>query len=636
MEELIYNTKFLFQGYLQMHKCEFFNIPEYQRGYKWTKENAIQLLNDLSNFKKTTKDEFYCLQNITITRTKLNGHPCFNVIDGQQRLTTLFIILSFIQRNFVKKIIPVNSNLFEYSIRDTTNKFLRNNVLSGELWKSEIDLKTAESKDQYYIMEVAKAISEWFNIHNTSKLKSTILDDLKLIVNVVDSEEEETIFASLNGGKVDLDGADLVRAILITRAAKQKYPQREIVNKGLYQLSNDDINLNINISVSSQGKINEFRVKIGIELDKINQWWSDKHVRTYFEQLLSNNIVKNKNFLYKNYPIDLLYYAFFEAYNKNTEKNDLDIKFFENGRDCNNKEEDDHLELYYKVHEFHLTMVDWYNDIETYNLVGYLMFSFKSPIITFECIWKIWQNSGTKSIFKNKIKSIIRFQLAVASSQNVDDIKNTFKKIINDETIPEIEKGLSSLRERILDINYNWYEDSFTQKFLPLLDILPFYIESKKKNDRKIEIKRINTRYLKRTSLEDREHVRSQKRSYDEQNPQDVEALLEENRKGLNSIGNLVLLHESVNRSYGNDELIKKMVRIYSEHILDNENSYIRPHTFDVFMSKMKNMDQNGLSNDRFFWSDEDINRTVKAIDRSISEYLSFPNLNNNLIEEKQ
>ena len=72
-----------------------------------------------------------------------------------------------------------------------------------------------------------------------------------------------------------------------------------------------------------------------------------------------------------------------------------------------------------------------------------------------------------------------------------------------------------------------------------------------------------------------------------------------------------------------------KMVRIYSEHILDNEGSYIRPHTFNVFMSKMKNMEQNGMSNIDFFWSDEDIKRTVKMIDQSLSEYLSFPEINN-------
>lgn len=118
MEELIYSTQYIFQEYLKRHNCCFFNIPEYQRGYKWTADNVTQLLNDLRNFKKISEYEFYCLQNITLTKSSLFNEPCFNVIDGQQRLTTLFIILSYMQRNFVEKIIPKDSNILQYSIRD--------------------------------------------------------------------------------------------------------------------------------------------------------------------------------------------------------------------------------------------------------------------------------------------------------------------------------------------------------------------------------------------------------------------------------------------------------------------------------------------------------------------------------------
>ena len=220
MDELIYSTRQIFTEYLKMEGCDFFNIPEYQRGYKWTVDNIIQLLEDLKGFKQNSSDEFYCLQNITITKTNINGHSCFNVIDGQQRLTTLFILISYIQRNMSNKVLSAESNILRYSIREETDKFLRESILTGDYW-NDVEYKPA-TKDQYYIAEVAKAVAEWFNINNLEE--RTILDHLKLIVNKVESGEEETVFASLNGGKVDLDGADLVRAILITRAAKQKYP----------------------------------------------------------------------------------------------------------------------------------------------------------------------------------------------------------------------------------------------------------------------------------------------------------------------------------------------------------------------------------------------------------------------------
>lgn len=309
MSELIYSVREVFRSYLPAEKCNFFNIPEYQRGYKWTDDNVTQLLVDLKNFRKGDASSFYCLQNITITKTFLNGKQCLNVIDGQQRLTTLFILVSYIQRNMINKIIETGADILKYSVRESTDIFLRQEILSGSLWNSEIDPQNANTKDQYYIMAVAKAISDWFKENELQS--NTILDDLKLIVNQVDSGEEETVFASLNGGKVELDGADLVRAILVTRAAKQKYPtisSKDIINK----IAGEDINLNIDVTVSSQGKINEFRIKLGIELDEMNKWWSNPDVQSYFEQLLPNRIVKNKSFKYNQYPIDLLYYAFYD------------------------------------------------------------------------------------------------------------------------------------------------------------------------------------------------------------------------------------------------------------------------------------------------------------------------------------
>lgn len=564
MDELIYSTRQIFTEYLKMEGCDFFNIPEYQRGYKWTVDNIIQLLEDLKGFKQNSSDEFYCLQNITITKTNINGHSCFNVIDGQQRLTTLFILISYIQRNMSNKVLSAESNILRYSIREETDKFLRESILTGDYW-NDVEYKPA-TKDQYYIAEVAKAVAEWFNINNLEE--RTILDHLKLIVNKVESGEEETVFASLNGGKVDLDGADLVRAILITRAAKQKYPSL-ISEKTLHQIANDDINLNINIKVSSLGKINEFRVKLGIELDMMNNWWSDRKVRSYFEQLLPNRISQNKSFKYSEYPIDLLYYAFFEAYKDKlaTHGNtDLDLRIFENGIDKDGEGGNDHLEFYKEVKEFHLTLVDWYNDDEIYNLLGYLMYNYKSASVSFAMLWNEWKLTESKSDFKSKLKRIIREQLALAFPESDDSTDIADKLIL--------------LRKSITNIAENWYVKDFIIRFLPLLDLIP---EKKTVgNSVRTIFKRLNPDYFK-CNQEDKEHVRSQTRQIAEENmtEEDRLALEEENRQGINSIGNIVLLKASINRSYGNVELVKKMDRIAREHIMND--TYIRPHTLNVF-----------------------------------------------------
>ena len=611
MEKLIYNVRQIFGEYLTSKGCSFYNIPEYQRGYKWTAANVIQLLEDLKNFKKSDNDQFYCIQNITITKQKHKDSWCMNVIDGQQRLTTLFILLSYLQRNMKDKIISPSANILKYSIRESSDKFLCDSILTGNIWDNAIDTNAAHTKDQFYIMAVADAIQDWFR---KNKLETkTILDDLVLIVNEVRPGDEETVFASLNGGKVDLDGADLVRAILITRAAKQKYPSI-ISREQLHQIANDDIDLNINVSVSSRGKINEFRVKLGVELDEMNRWWAQNKVKDYFEQLLPNKISKNKTFKYSQYPIDLLYYAFYEAYRtKLTNPNEgesLDLRVFENGIDLNGQSGDDHLEFYTAVREFHLTMMEWYNHDEIYNLIGYLMYNFKGSKISFELLWNLWQESESKDDFIFGLKELIKEQIALPFYNNdTKDEENTLKNALNE------------LRSSILNLQYDWYNNDFTLKFLPLVDILP--IEKVVKNHTKVIFTRITEPKYVRCNGEDKEHVRSQKRIIDESLSENQKAsMIEENKVGLNSIGNIVLLVLGVNRSYGNDPHNEKMDRIISEFLINDW--YIRPHTFNVFTSKIKSIDENGENTQDIYWSNEDMVRTVQDIEKRLVKYLNI------------
>lgn len=75
-----------------------FYVPNYQRGYRWKESQVQQLLNDIKEFdyEKNNEKKFYCLQPLVVTEDKENG---WVVIDGQQRLTTLFIILT-LQRSY--------------------------------------------------------------------------------------------------------------------------------------------------------------------------------------------------------------------------------------------------------------------------------------------------------------------------------------------------------------------------------------------------------------------------------------------------------------------------------------------------------------------------------------------------------
>ena len=238
------------------------------------------------------------------------------------------------------------------------------------------------------------------------------------------------------------------------------------------------------------------------------------------------------------------------------------------------------------------------------------MYNYKSATISFELLWGKWKQLQSKQLFIDDVKTIIREQLAsnfVGEDDNVDN-------------------KLVSLRKAILDLSYDWYHNDFTIKFLPLLDILPIIKETKR--GKKTIIKKVNVDYLKCVKGdrgEDKEHVRSQTRRTDNNNLSfdEEKALIEENKDGINSIGNIVLLDNGVNRSYGNAGYTWKMDRIVTEYLMND--CYIRPHTYEVFISKLKNMDNNGIDDSKLFWSNEDILRTVLNIDSRICDYLHFP-----------
>lgn len=239
----------------------------------------------------------------------------------------------------------------------------------------------------------------------------------------------------------------------------------------------------------------------------------------------------------------------------------------------------------------------------------------------------MWEKAKSKTDFRKMVKRVIRCVIA----RDVNITEDIIKGALENKKSDEVEAGLVELRRRILDTEEtDWYNDPMTTKFLPLLDLLPFSVTVSGK-ERKAMRKRIRQQYFK-VSREDKEHIRSQKRDYGKENltEEDKEMLLQENREGLNSLGNIVLLSRSVNRSYRNDKFTLKISRICNEYILGDTDVYIRPHTFSVFVSKMKGLDNNGRADDELFWSKEDVERTVKDIDRQLAEYLDLPVCNDN------
>ena len=140
------NSKISLKPVKELFGMNFF-IPDYQRGYRWDKKQVEDLLRDLEEFyesiyKDDTSKKIYCLQPLVV-KEKDNKYI---VIDGQQRLTTVKILLSCLGDN--------NNYSVEYHTRDKSKDFLdKINEQQGDEWKKNADF--------FHMYHAKETINEW-------------------------------------------------------------------------------------------------------------------------------------------------------------------------------------------------------------------------------------------------------------------------------------------------------------------------------------------------------------------------------------------------------------------------------------------------------------------------------------------
>lgn len=79
----------------ELQKAHFF-VDSYQRGYKWKEQQVTELLDDIDEFEPKQESDFYCLQPVVVKRKTEGTQYYWELIDGQQRMTTIFIILTYL------------------------------------------------------------------------------------------------------------------------------------------------------------------------------------------------------------------------------------------------------------------------------------------------------------------------------------------------------------------------------------------------------------------------------------------------------------------------------------------------------------------------------------------------------------
>ena len=188
---------------------EFF-IPSYQRGYRWDENQVQALLDDI--YESDGKP--YCLQPLVVRKDE---NDRFEVIDGQQRLTTVFIIYKYMVKRWPDYIEDIKYSL-SYETRKENVDFF-DHIDDEERANSNIDF--------YYINKAYKTIEKWFAqprdkkpLHIAGKLTEYFDTSVKVIWYELQStsvSDAISLFTRLNIGRIPLTNAELIKALFLCR-----------------------------------------------------------------------------------------------------------------------------------------------------------------------------------------------------------------------------------------------------------------------------------------------------------------------------------------------------------------------------------------------------------------------------------
>lgn len=223
-----------FKQVLDYH-CNFI-IPFQQRGYRWRVRNLLELLDDLIEFIEISNSKVYCLQPLAVSK---DGDQ-YKVWDGQQRLTTLFLL-----RKALGLPNPYNFK-FERDSERNRESFMSNPNFGGQEEKN-IDLFYIGRAYQLFLDCIACNLNSTLVNHKDENEKDLFkriclnLSNEKVkqnLINLLSGERiirkgEETdafleflwyeveediateIFRDINSGKISLTNSELIKAILL-------------------------------------------------------------------------------------------------------------------------------------------------------------------------------------------------------------------------------------------------------------------------------------------------------------------------------------------------------------------------------------------------------------------------------------
>jgi hypothetical protein len=570
-----------------LKKEQNFYIPSYQRGYKWGKSQVEKLLEDIDEFSKNkTEEEFYPLQPVVVFKKEENE---LEIIDGQQRITTIYIILKYLMEER-KKNIEKNNSLpkITYETRENSEKFLEQ--ISNNVKDKNLNLS---NPDFYYMSSAYITIKNWFekNSVNFDTFISTLLNDTKVIwyeIKIDDEEkskeeienEKRDIFARLNIGKIELTNAELIRALLLNNITDYKKDcKKQIEIETGYQLDKIEYSLRDELFWCFLEETDR-----DTKIDLIYELLAD----SYKDELKSNEDKKKFN---KRFDKKYSFYVF-EYILKNNIKNEEAIL--------------SDIKRYFRYLE------EWFYDKKFYHKIGYLLTATNIKIL------KLIENyqESNKEKFREFLNGKIRESI---EKVNLEELRygtgkdNEIRKILLLFNIQTILNNKNS--------TYKFDFKNFKSRTDDIEHIASQTDKDIKGKDKEEWIEALFKIYGETELGMSKAEAIEKCEKFDEFYEKIAEKLnLNEKIKDdlKNSIGNLTLLDSKINRSYQNSFFPVKRAFILQKDI---EGKFLPPCTKNVFLKVYSKNIKNMMN-----WDENDIESHKNAIKETIKQYLGGNN----------
>lgn len=552
-----------------------FFVPSYQRGYRWTNVQVEALLNDI--WESCERNEkTYCLQPIVV---KNDGHEQFELIDGQQRLTTLLIIYKCIDSSW-------NNFSLTYETRQGNVEFL-NHIDDEAMADDNIDF--------FFMHRALMAIKNWF----ANKKENVISDVVQIMKNSLDKyvkviwyemksgtrEDATKLFTRLNIGRIPLTNAELIKALFLGRNVEKNNKQLE----------------------------EKRQLEVSLQWDLIER---ELHDDSFWSFLTNEDAAK--------YPTRIELLFDFYASQRENKKDPFSIFLFFNDKKnvCNDLSKlwEENVRYFYKLKE-------WYTKNSYYHKIGYLIASGSMKMSDIIALTDRKKKKVQEDILDEIIRKSIAFNKSYSELNYEKDYDEIWKLLLLFNVISVYKNGGHSrfpfnefkTEKWSLEHIHAQHSEKLNKKeqwitrLKENIESIKEYVKVQTDDEKKQRANKVSNKIEK--ELEDEESIT--KESFTKLDDEYVSSIFGNESSSIHTLSNMALLQVEANSALNNSTFDVKRRKIIE---FDKDGVYIPYCTRMVFLKYYTLETSDQLS--YFFWNEKDKAAYINNMNSVLSPYL--------------